>query len=243
MSYENGNPAHTNRARKKPDLPDKLQFVCDFVAMTGNFPQACSKIGVSQRTVRLMAQQNPQFKQELIDAQFLFIGNVESILIKRCIIGVQKPIIFQGKIVAKHREFDNRLLFKWLEVNKYNKLGENDLFFPGDNMMTEKEKYNEVIDVDEILSTAENSGQGINVDLLLEHQKKKESLIFEEENVPPEIKKEIEYVLTTDEKDKDAIKKAFEQYAQWEEQQERDLSFEEIKHHRTLNDYLGDNED
>ena len=79
---------------------------CDALMETCNVTRATKAIGVTRRTVYNWRNDIPEFKAMWVNALEIGVGVLEDEAIRRGFEGVDKPIMYQGKIICKKRRVE-----------------------------------------------------------------------------------------------------------------------------------------
>lgn len=80
--------------------------------------RAAKECGISAHTVYAWKRNDPKFAEALEDL-FAVLGDIgEGELIRRAIVGVDKPVFHQGEIVGHVREYSDTLLLAFVKATK-----------------------------------------------------------------------------------------------------------------------------
>lgn len=99
----------TGQFRSVFDDEAKIRFV-ELLSKYGIKTKVAKAIGICPMTYRNHEKNDPDFAEAMELAMDVFRDSIEETIIDRAIHGWVEPVVSAGKVVAKVRKFDNRLL-------------------------------------------------------------------------------------------------------------------------------------
>lgn len=114
---------HRNRLQKDADvLAMKAAFLILY-GSTGAISGSCAALHwqdgepLAGHQVQYWRENDPVFRGHLLEARLRFAESLETEAHRRAVIGVDKPVYYQGEVVGEIREFSDGLLTLLLKAN------------------------------------------------------------------------------------------------------------------------------
>lgn len=105
-------------ARKSNRTPEKDQQFIDLIASGSTVVDACKGVGYGYTQAYEYRKQDEAFDAAWIDADEAAVQRMEKEADRRAVIGVEKPVWYQGQEVGTIREFSDTLLIFRLKAKR-----------------------------------------------------------------------------------------------------------------------------
>lgn len=91
-------------------LPEQIDAFFEAYVETCKIGEAAKMAGFTLRSVYNWRDKDPVFKERLEEADHEVKGKIEAEIFRRGVDGIDKPVFYQGKVVATVKEHSDRLL-------------------------------------------------------------------------------------------------------------------------------------
>ena len=113
------------RPSKPPIGPEDKKLFLKNLAELGNAEAAARGTGYTRAGFSYHKKQDPDFAKAWEDAMEVAVDTWEQEVIRRGVHGVEKPVLYQGKVVGKIQEYSDRMLELLMSAHRPEKYGKN----------------------------------------------------------------------------------------------------------------------